>query len=185
MCWRGFKQIKDLSTGGITISPLTYGEGDVQGVDAVRIQQVQNAAIVELGSFRCRTSYRPRRNSGSWKVEIYEGGFPREPPLVIAGMAGLFARSRVSRAVPSGSRPSSSPSRIRARGYQGGIEAAAHPQNGSIPLEVDELLPGCGRPRPTTTPTAASGRPLDPVPSPLRCAKRTSSRARQPRSLSC
>jgi hypothetical protein len=47
----GFKQIKDLSTGGITISPLTYGEGDVQGVDAVRIQQVQNAAIAELGSF--------------------------------------------------------------------------------------------------------------------------------------
>ena len=47
----GFKQIKDMSTGGITISPLTYGEGDVQGVDAVRIQQVQNAAIVELGSF--------------------------------------------------------------------------------------------------------------------------------------
>ena len=48
---QGFKQIKDLSTGGITISPLTYGEGDVQGVDAVRIQQVQNAAIVEIGSF--------------------------------------------------------------------------------------------------------------------------------------
>lgn len=47
----GFKQIKDLSTGGITISPLTYGEGDVQGVDSVRMQQVQNAAIAEMGSF--------------------------------------------------------------------------------------------------------------------------------------
>jgi Periplasmic binding protein len=48
---KGFKQIKNLSTGDITIAPLTYGEGDPQGVDAVRIQQVQKAQIAELGSF--------------------------------------------------------------------------------------------------------------------------------------
>ncbi len=48
---KGFQQIKDLSTGDITISPLTYGPGDTQGVDAVRIQQVQNGKIAELGSF--------------------------------------------------------------------------------------------------------------------------------------
>ena len=48
---KGFRQIKDMSTGGITVSPLTYGEGDPQGVDAVRIQQIQNETIVELGSY--------------------------------------------------------------------------------------------------------------------------------------
>jgi ABC-type branched-subunit amino acid transport system substrate-binding protein len=47
----GFKKIANLSTGDITVSPLTYGEGDSQGVDAVRIQQVQAGKIVELGSY--------------------------------------------------------------------------------------------------------------------------------------
>ena len=51
---KGFWQIKDLSTGGITISDLAYGEGDSQGVDAVRIQQVVDAKIVEMGSYPLR-----------------------------------------------------------------------------------------------------------------------------------
>jgi hypothetical protein len=51
---KGFRQIKDMSTGGITMTPLTFGEGDPQGVDAVRIQQVQNEKIVELGSYPLR-----------------------------------------------------------------------------------------------------------------------------------
>jgi hypothetical protein len=46
----GYQKIQGLSTGDITISPLTYGSGDVQGVDSVRLQQVQNAAIAEIGS---------------------------------------------------------------------------------------------------------------------------------------
>jgi hypothetical protein len=48
---KGFWQIKDLSTGDITITPLSYGEGDPQGVEEVRLQQVQDGAIVELGSW--------------------------------------------------------------------------------------------------------------------------------------
>jgi hypothetical protein len=48
---KGFWQIKDLDTGGLFVSKFTYGQGDAQGVDACRIQQVQNGKIVELGSF--------------------------------------------------------------------------------------------------------------------------------------
>jgi len=51
---KGFWMIKDFDTGGITISKLTYGEGDVQGVDSVRVQQAQGGAIVELGSYPLR-----------------------------------------------------------------------------------------------------------------------------------
>jgi hypothetical protein len=54
----GFLQIKDLSTGGITISNLTYGPGDVEGVDKVRIQQVQKGKVVEVGSFPLRGIYK-------------------------------------------------------------------------------------------------------------------------------
>ena len=51
---KGFRQIKDLSTGGISVANYTYGEGDSQGVDAVRIQQVQGGKIAELGSYPLR-----------------------------------------------------------------------------------------------------------------------------------
>ena len=44
---KGFWQIKDFNTGGITVTPLTYGEGDVQGLDTIRIQQIQNVKIIE------------------------------------------------------------------------------------------------------------------------------------------
>ena len=50
MLERGFWQIKDFSTGGLTITNLTYGEGDVEGLDEVRLQQAQGGKIVELGS---------------------------------------------------------------------------------------------------------------------------------------
>jgi hypothetical protein len=55
---KGFHQIKDFSTGGITISNLTYGAGDVEGVDKVRLQQVQKGKIVEIGSFPLRGIYK-------------------------------------------------------------------------------------------------------------------------------
>lgn len=48
---KGFWQIKDMDTGGIFISPFTYGEGDVLGPDSVRIQQVQNGKIVDVGEY--------------------------------------------------------------------------------------------------------------------------------------
>ncbi len=47
---KGFWQIKDFGTGGLLITNLTYGEGDVEGVDEVRLQQAQGGKIVELGS---------------------------------------------------------------------------------------------------------------------------------------
>jgi len=55
---KGFYQIKNFSTGGITISPLSYGAGQVQGVNQVRLQQVQGGKIVEIGSFPLRDIYK-------------------------------------------------------------------------------------------------------------------------------
>jgi hypothetical protein len=51
---KGFQMIKDFDTGGITVTKLTYGADDVQGVDEVRLQQAEGGAIVELGSFPLR-----------------------------------------------------------------------------------------------------------------------------------
>ena len=45
----GFFQIKNLPTGDISSTPLTYGKGDIEGVDQVRIDQVQNGKSVEVG----------------------------------------------------------------------------------------------------------------------------------------
>jgi hypothetical protein len=54
----GYYQIKNFSVGDITISPLTYGPGDVEGVDQVRIQQVQDGKIVEIGAYPLRHIYK-------------------------------------------------------------------------------------------------------------------------------
>jgi hypothetical protein len=51
---KGFHQIKDFSTGGILITNLTYGPGDPEGVDEVRLQQAQDGKVVELGSYPLR-----------------------------------------------------------------------------------------------------------------------------------
>jgi hypothetical protein len=53
----GFHKIKNLSTGGITNTPLTFGPNDVEGIDAIRIQQVQKGQIVELGVYPTRHIY--------------------------------------------------------------------------------------------------------------------------------
>jgi len=47
---KGFWTIKDFSTGDLTITPLTFGEGDPQGLDTVRLQQAQAGKIVEIGA---------------------------------------------------------------------------------------------------------------------------------------
>jgi ABC-type branched-subunit amino acid transport system substrate-binding protein len=47
----GFYKIKNLSTGGITSTPLTFGPNKVEGIDAIRVQQVQKGKIVELGTY--------------------------------------------------------------------------------------------------------------------------------------
>ena len=45
----GFYRIKNLPTGDISSTPLTYGPGDVEGVDQIRIDQVQKGKAVKVG----------------------------------------------------------------------------------------------------------------------------------------
>ena len=54
----GFYQIKDLDTGGITSTPLTYGPNLIQGVTQVRVQQVQNGKIVQVGLYPIANIYK-------------------------------------------------------------------------------------------------------------------------------
>jgi len=53
----GFYQIKKLDTAGISSTPLTYGPGKIEGVDAVRVDQVQKGKVVKVGTFPCRHIY--------------------------------------------------------------------------------------------------------------------------------
>ncbi len=53
----GFYKINNFSDGDITITPLNYGKGQVEGVSKVRIQQVQNGKIAEVGSFPLHDIY--------------------------------------------------------------------------------------------------------------------------------
>jgi ABC-type branched-subunit amino acid transport system substrate-binding protein len=46
---KGFFNIKNLPTGDISSTPLTYGPGDIEGVDEIRIDQVQNGKSVKVG----------------------------------------------------------------------------------------------------------------------------------------
>jgi len=54
----GFYMIKNLDTGGITSTPLTYGPGDVIGMDAVLVQQVQGGKAVALGTWPLHHIYK-------------------------------------------------------------------------------------------------------------------------------
>jgi hypothetical protein len=53
----GFYQIKNLDTGGISSTPLTYGPAKVEGVDAVRVDQLQKGKVVKVGTYPCRHLY--------------------------------------------------------------------------------------------------------------------------------
>jgi len=54
----GFYKIRNLDTGGLASTPLTYGPGKVEGVDKVRVYQVQKGgSIVKLGLWPCRHIY--------------------------------------------------------------------------------------------------------------------------------
>jgi hypothetical protein len=50
----GFYQIKNLPTGDISSTPLTYGKGDIEGVDKIRIDQVQKGKSVKVAIFPVR-----------------------------------------------------------------------------------------------------------------------------------
>jgi hypothetical protein len=51
---KGFYQIKDLSTGGLSSTPLSYGKGKIEGVDKVRIDQAMDGKVINLGTSPCR-----------------------------------------------------------------------------------------------------------------------------------
>jgi hypothetical protein len=53
----GFYQIKNLDTGGISSTPLTYGPTRIEGVDAVRVDQLQKGKVVKVGTYPCRHLY--------------------------------------------------------------------------------------------------------------------------------
>jgi len=51
---QGFFKIKNLDTGDISSTPLTYGPGDIEGVDEIRIDQVQKGKVVKVGLYPLR-----------------------------------------------------------------------------------------------------------------------------------
>jgi hypothetical protein len=53
----GFYQIKNLNTGDISSTPLTYGPGKIEGVDAVRVDQLQKGKVVKVGVWPTRHIY--------------------------------------------------------------------------------------------------------------------------------
>ena len=53
----GFYQIKNLVTGDITSTPLTFGPGEVYGISKVLVQQVQNGKVVPLGTWPVHDIY--------------------------------------------------------------------------------------------------------------------------------
>jgi hypothetical protein len=55
---QGFFKIKNLDTADISSTPLTYGPGDIEGVDKIRIDQVQKGKVVKLGTWPCRHLYK-------------------------------------------------------------------------------------------------------------------------------
>jgi ABC-type branched-subunit amino acid transport system substrate-binding protein len=55
---QGTYQIKNLPTGDLSSTPLTYGPGKIEGVDEVRVDQMQKGKVVKLGNWPCRHIYK-------------------------------------------------------------------------------------------------------------------------------
>jgi hypothetical protein len=53
----GFHQIKNLNTGEISSSPINYGPGKIEGVDAVRVDQLRKGKVVKVGVWPTRHIY--------------------------------------------------------------------------------------------------------------------------------
>lgn len=54
----GFFKIKNLDMGSLSATPITYGPGKVEGVDKVRVDQIQKGKIVNLGIYPPRHLYK-------------------------------------------------------------------------------------------------------------------------------
>jgi hypothetical protein len=55
---QGTYQIKNLPTGDLTSTPLTYGPGKIEGSDMVRVDQQQKGKVVKVGIYPCRHIYK-------------------------------------------------------------------------------------------------------------------------------
>jgi hypothetical protein len=53
----GFYKIKNLETGDLSSSPLTYGPGDIEGIDEVRVDQQIKGKVVKQGVWPTRHLY--------------------------------------------------------------------------------------------------------------------------------
>jgi len=53
----GFFQIKNLETGGITSSPLSYAPGKIEGVEKVRVDQVKKGKVAKQGDYPVHNIY--------------------------------------------------------------------------------------------------------------------------------
>jgi hypothetical protein len=53
----GFYRIKNLDTGDVSSTPITYSPGDIEGVDQIRIDQVQKGKVVKVGLTPLRNIY--------------------------------------------------------------------------------------------------------------------------------
>jgi len=54
---QGFYKIKNLPTGDVSSTPITYAKGDIEAVDEVRIDQVQKGKVVKVGLYPLRHIY--------------------------------------------------------------------------------------------------------------------------------
>ena len=54
----GFYRIKNFDTGGLTSTGVTYGPRDVEGLDAVGVDQIKDGKIVRLGTYPVRGLYK-------------------------------------------------------------------------------------------------------------------------------
>ena len=54
---QGFYKIKNLETGGLSSTPLSYGPGKIEGVDKVRVDQLQDGKVVKRGVWPARNIY--------------------------------------------------------------------------------------------------------------------------------
>jgi ABC-type branched-subunit amino acid transport system substrate-binding protein len=55
---QGTYRIKNLPTGDLTSTPLTYGPGKIEGSDMVRVDQQQKGKVVKVGLYPCRHIYK-------------------------------------------------------------------------------------------------------------------------------
>ena len=62
----GFYQIKNLDTGSMASTPISYSAGKIEGVDKVRVDQLQKGKILKMGVYPIRISLRNLYRRCTW-----------------------------------------------------------------------------------------------------------------------